>query len=222
MAALRLVRHAQASFGEADYDKLSELGRRQARVLGEWLARDGAVPSRVVLGTMRRHRETLEEIAAAYDAAGLTLPAPEAHAGWNEYDADSLMRVHAPDLVRDKAVHDRRAHFRALGEAMGLWQRGELDGAETWAEFETRTDAALAAALDGAPEGEVLAVTSGGVIGQCVSRALGAGGAAMIRVNMQARNTGWTRFAGRPGRLWLLSFNEAPHLDADPGLATWS
>ena len=34
MAVVYLVRHGQASFGAADYDVLSDAGRRQAAVLG--------------------------------------------------------------------------------------------------------------------------------------------------------------------------------------------
>ena len=39
MATIYLIRHGQASFGAEDYDKLSELGCRQAQVVGEYLAR---------------------------------------------------------------------------------------------------------------------------------------------------------------------------------------
>ncbi|HEX5612745.1 MAG TPA: phosphoglycerate mutase family protein, partial [Burkholderiales bacterium] len=48
MAELYLVRHAQASFGTEDYDRLSELGRRQARWLGEYFAERGMRFDRVV------------------------------------------------------------------------------------------------------------------------------------------------------------------------------
>lgn len=37
MSELYLVRHAQASFGAANYDQLSDLGHRQSRWLGEHL-----------------------------------------------------------------------------------------------------------------------------------------------------------------------------------------
>jgi len=38
MSELYLIRHGQASFGTADYDRLSEKGIRQASVLGDHLA----------------------------------------------------------------------------------------------------------------------------------------------------------------------------------------
>ncbi|MGH3466845.1 MAG: histidine phosphatase family protein, partial [Thermocrispum sp.] len=39
MGAIYLVRHGQASFGAADYDKLSGLGAEQGAVVGEELRR---------------------------------------------------------------------------------------------------------------------------------------------------------------------------------------
>ena len=42
MAELYLIRHAQASFGTSDYDRLSPLGCRQAGALGEYF-RDCAI-----------------------------------------------------------------------------------------------------------------------------------------------------------------------------------
>lgn len=221
MARLRLIRHGQASFGAAVYDRLSEAGWTQARLTGAWLAERAPAPARVIHGTLERQRETADGIAEAFAAAGTALPPFEVHPGLNEYDADALMRAHAPELGRAKAHGDRRGHFRALGEALTLWQAAALDGAESWAAFEARVDDALAAACDAAGDGEVWLVTSGGVIGQAAARALEAGPAVMIRLHMQARNAGWTRLAGRPGRLWLTGFNEAPHLEA-AGAETWS
>ena len=45
-----LIRHAQASFGAADYDNLSELGHRQSAALGAALKRQGVVPDAVFIG----------------------------------------------------------------------------------------------------------------------------------------------------------------------------
>ncbi len=68
--SLWLVRHGQASFGKSDYDNLSEAGHEQAYVLGKDFARRGITPSLLVSGSMKRHRQTLAEIAAG---AGWTL-----------------------------------------------------------------------------------------------------------------------------------------------------
>ena len=64
MGLILLVRHGQASWGAADYDQLSPLGEKQGEVLGSWLAKAGVRPTRLVGGTMRRHRQTAEATAA--------------------------------------------------------------------------------------------------------------------------------------------------------------
>ena len=58
MGVLLLVRHGQASLGAADYDRLSELGYRQARATGARLARADLVIDRMVCGTLARQRDT--------------------------------------------------------------------------------------------------------------------------------------------------------------------
>jgi broad specificity phosphatase PhoE len=56
---LWLIRHAQASFGSADYDQLSERGEQQAQRLAGWLTADPDLQfAHVVCGTLRRHVQT--------------------------------------------------------------------------------------------------------------------------------------------------------------------
>jgi broad specificity phosphatase PhoE len=115
MAELFLVRHAQAAFGTDDYDRLTELGHRQARWLGEYFAARGMAFDRVLTGTLRRHRETLAGIATA-DAA---LPGAEEIEGLNEYRADALITAyqaarglppvdHGADCKPTRTRHSRR------------------------------------------------------------------------------------------------------------------
>jgi broad specificity phosphatase PhoE len=58
MAIIYLIRHGQASFGAEDYDRLSELGRRQSQVLGEYFRGAGVVFDAVYSGDLLRQRET--------------------------------------------------------------------------------------------------------------------------------------------------------------------
>ena len=85
MAELILVRHGQASFGADDYDKLSDLGWRQSRWLGEYLAARGTRFDRVIRGSLRRHTETLDGIG---EGMGKPLDGRE-DARLNEYDSHS-------------------------------------------------------------------------------------------------------------------------------------
>ena len=65
MGNLYLVRHAQASFGAADYDNLSELGHRQSVRLGEYFAKNGVQFDAVLTGTLKRHAQTYAGICQA-------------------------------------------------------------------------------------------------------------------------------------------------------------
>src|SRR5215475_10141502 len=65
MGVLLLVRHGQASLGTADYDRLSDVGRRQAQVTGARLARTDLTVDRVICGGLTRQRDTAEPLLAA-------------------------------------------------------------------------------------------------------------------------------------------------------------
>src|SRR5215212_4740339 len=92
MSVVLLVRHGQASWGAADYDRLSSLGEQQSRVLGAALAARGVRPDLVVRGAMRRHRQTAEAAAAAAGWAGDVVE----DAGWNEFDHQQMLDLHPP------------------------------------------------------------------------------------------------------------------------------
>ena len=59
MGQLFLVRHAQASLGEDNYDQLSPLGMRQSLRLGEYWRELGLTFDTVLCGTLQRHAQTL-------------------------------------------------------------------------------------------------------------------------------------------------------------------
>ena len=50
MSELLVIRHGQASFGQDNYDVLSDLGHEQARAAGAALREAGWVPDRLVTG----------------------------------------------------------------------------------------------------------------------------------------------------------------------------
>jgi broad specificity phosphatase PhoE len=212
MGRLYLVRHGQASFGAADYDQLSALGARQCDALGQWFAARGIHFDAVLRGTLRRHVQSLDAIAAGHGAA---LPEALAWPGLNEYDSAALIRsVHAGPLARPDGPEAYRAHFRLLRQALLRWMAGETrpEGMPSWADF----SAGVAAALDhvrSRHEGPVLLVSSGGPIATAVHLVLGTSPEAMVELNMRIRNSALTEFAYTPKRHVLVSFNHLPHLD---------
>jgi broad specificity phosphatase PhoE len=209
MAELVLVRHAQASFGADDYDRLSELGWRQSRWLGEYLRDRGAAFDVVVRGALRRHAETLAGMA---EGMGRALEASE-DPRLNEYDSHALLSAHLKGRPLPEGG-DRREHFRILREAMYAWTDGTLQGHphEPFAEFRSRVLGALED-LRRASARRVLVVSSGGPIATILAEVLAMPQRGVVDLNLQTRNTGITELQAGASRIHFVSFNNVPHLD---------
>jgi broad specificity phosphatase PhoE len=219
---LWLVRHAQASFGSADYDCLSARGEHQAERLAAWLVADSDLRfAHVVVGTLRRHGQTLDRIAQAFAAAGRALPTVTQDADWNEFDHEAVIRAYAnrhandPVLAAARGSQDRRAIHALLAAALHAWAKGESDAnvPETWAAFGARV-ARARARLDTAPRGKILVVTSGGPITRCAQAALGCDAERAVRLNLALRNTAISEFRGGIDGWQMQIWNMLPHLSS--------
>ncbi|MGC9667585.1 histidine phosphatase family protein [Planosporangium sp. 12N6] len=216
MAVIYLVRHGQASFGAADYDALSELGRQQARLAGQELAGRVRKPLRVS-GTLRRQKDT----------ATLLGPPGAVHdviedSRWNEYDHLQLIGRYAeaadfggadsrgtdPGIVRDS-----RAFQTHLDSALGRWiEQGPGGG---WDSFVSGAVEALHALPDRlVPGQDAVVVTSGGVIAAAVGSLLAAPAPGIVALNRVMVNASITAVLAGSSGLNLLSFNEHAHLGA--------
>jgi broad specificity phosphatase PhoE len=231
MGTLLLVRHGQASAFEDNYDRLSTLGEKQARMLGESWRKRGVQFERVFAGPRVRQQRTAE-IAA--DAGGL--PAPVLVQDLDEMRVEPLFREHMPDLFA------RHAHLAALGDAMlaadgdaarargfarlfeavlQLWVRGEVTtpGVESWLEFRARVRHALALVRAEARGQRIAAFTSAGPVASAVQLALGADDDTTLSLAFRVRNSSVSEFVFSGERFSLASFNETPHL-SDAALVT--
>ncbi|GAA1223554.1 histidine phosphatase family protein [Prauserella halophila] len=210
MGAIHLVRHGQASFGAADYDKLSDLGREQARLVGAELARRQVRVDHAWCGSLSRQRATAE-LALAECAPGVTA---KEDPRWNEYADADVVGTHGGGRPQDAA--DPRGFQRTLEAALAAWTAaGEHSGAaETWPVFRGRVEAAAADVAGALGKGEQAVVfTSGGVIATLCGLLLGAPETHLVTLSRVAVNAGISKLAtGRSG-LTLVSFNEHGHFD---------
>ena len=214
MSLVYLVRHGQASFGAQDYDRLSGLGRQQARWLGGYFAERGLRFARVMAGTLTRQQDTALEVMAAMGADAAQLLT---HAGLDEYHGEALYSAWAGGAdPREQQRADYRAYWRAFRSAMEAWADDRLLGVpESWTQFGARVRAALdEAARDTARDDVVLVVSSGGAIGRALADIAGAPARTAIELNLQCRNSGLCELIAGGGALRLLSFNNVPHLEA--------
>lgn len=213
MATLFLVRHGQASFGAANYDCLSDVGRQQARWLGEYFKGRDIAFKRVVAGSLVRQQDTATEILHGMGAAGTPV---DTHTGLNEYDGEALYRSFTNGA--DHRAHqngDYQDYWRTFRAAFAAWTQDQLTGMpESWGAFGARTQAALSMATEGAArEDALLVVSSGGAIGRAIADLLGAPTQTAIELNLQFRNTGFCELIVGRGTQRLLSFNNVPHLE---------
>ena len=222
MGTLYLVRHGQASFGAADYDRLSELGARQCRALGAYFAERSVAFEAVLRGTLRRHAQSMDAFAEGYASRSLTLPAPLDWPGLNEYDSEALIKsVHPGPLAKPDSPEVYRAHFRLLREAMAAWMacRTAPVGMPTHADWVR----GITSALDhvrSTHSGNVVVFSSGGPISTAVGHVLGTAAETTIELNLRIRNSSLTEFAFTPKRHMLVTYNTVPHLDR-PDRSDW-
>ena len=203
MGELILVRHGQANSHattEADYDRLSDLGRQQAAWLGDWIHGNLGEIDHVLSGTLRRHRQTV-------DAMGL--------------DAETDPRLNEIDYFLLSASARDRLGWPLPGpddfgdhmpRVFAAWERAEIEGTETFAAFETRVGEMLAEAA--VPGRRILCVTSGGPIGMVLRHLLGLDLTRLAQVMLPIYNTSLHRVRVLPKGPILSGFNAVPHLDA--------
>ena len=223
MPTILLIRHAQASYGAADYDVLSDVGAQQVVVLREALVRRGLQNARIVSGPAQRHRQTA---ALAHDRDVPVDPR------WDEYATDAVLAAHGPSTVRlqrsagaaQPPVSSR--HFQSvLDGALGRWIAAGAGGSssQTWDIFLRRVTEAMGDLVNSLVAGETaLVFTSGGAIAAVCSAVLGAPETCFVTLNRVQINTGISKLAiGRSGTT-LVSFNDHGHLeDVDPALVTY-
>ncbi len=218
MGTLYLVRHGQASFGAADYDRLSGLGAQQCAQLGTWMHDRGLRFDGVLRGTLVRHRQSLEAMAGALPG----LPEAVEWPGLNEYDSEAVVRaVFQGELPPATDAVGYRRHFRLLREGLARWMDGTVQpqGMPTWIEFVYGVTSALDH-VRSQFEGNVLLVSSGGPIATAVAQVLSAPASTVIELNLRIRNSALTEFAFTPKRHMLVTYNTVPHLD-HPDRAGW-
>ena len=221
MSELYLVRHAQASFGADDYDRLSDLGHQQSRWLGEHLGKRNVSFDTLVVGDMRRHHETLDGICSGMDIDGndrLVLPGP------NEYNfaemTDAYGISHGDDPLYQQITadpSDRKNYYRLLRKVLSAWTRGEIpDVPETWLDFKTRVSDAQRQLQAMADSGNsILAIGSGGSISTFVGLVLGIPDETIFDLNLQYKNTAISHFFFNTRKMNLTGFNGIPHLDTN-------
>lgn len=239
MTNIYLVRHGQAGTRDS-YDSLSALGRRQARLLGEYFVSQRTEFQAAYVGTLRRQRETAREVAAAYADAGLAFPELSTDTGWDEFDYTHIYSELAPllcaedeefrgeyeevraQIAASAGAHDAEVHRRwrkSDTKIVEAWAAGRYPYAgESWDDFLKRVSGCRVAS-DGAGDSNVVVFTSATPTAVWTARALDIADGRIRRLAGVLQNTSFTLLGLRGEELILLTFNSVPHLNS-PELRT--
>ena len=221
MSELHLVRHAQASFGSANYDQLSDIGHQQSRFLGDYFKQRNMTFDRLIVGDMHRHHQTMDGICAGLDIDGtdrLVLP------GLNEYNFVELTEAYGKTkgdselfqkVIQDPS--DKKNFYRLLRQILTAWTAdGIPDVEETWVQFKTRVKEAQDEIQSMADEGnKILAIGSGGSISTFVGLVLEIPDENVFDLNLQYKNTAISHFFFNQKKMNLTSFNNIAHFESN-------
>jgi broad specificity phosphatase PhoE len=220
-----MIRHGQASFGKDDYDQLSPLGKRQARILAQHFLNTGFHPDAVYSGTMARQTGTAREVLSAYGVARRNVPQLEMLNGFNEYDTAAIVKTLFPDMVKDapslnddlaKMYVSKDSFKRVFEGAMLRWVTGKFDTPEfeSWEALKARVAGSLRLIMEKHGRGKTIVVfTSGGPIAASLAHVLGIAGEGAMYLNWQLVNSSVSRFMCNEERITLAGFNSIAHLE---------
>jgi len=234
MSTLFMIRHGQASFGESDYDKLSELGITQSFFLGEHWVQRGLKLDAALSGLQRRQEHTMEIVGEVYKVAGMEFPEFEMDEGFNEYDAKAIMTRFFPKLLKENkrlqeilaseskgqlnSAEGRKSFQEVFEIVMNSWIKGEaeVDGVESWMSFKDRVVTAIGKIMDKYPDGKNVAVfTSGGAISAALQFALEVSDNKALDLGWVLKNASITEFKYKSDKFTLAGFNMTPHFYED-------
>ena len=216
MSTLTLLRHGQAMFGSADYDRLTPYGEKQARACSEfWRLREVRF-TRIIVGPCKRHMDTVR-----LAVVGLEAPQFEHEPLLNEF-ADATPVIKAAEArtgadLSDASTLPKSEIARIYGEQIRLWSDHDvpMEGVESINEFRQRVARWLASiTASGEPGQQVLVSTSGGVICAVLAEILGLSNVTTGSLMWSIENCSLTGIAWSQKGLSLRYFNQTAHLPA--------
>lgn len=241
MSNIYLVRHGQAGTRDA-YDRLSDLGRRQATLLGEHLAGQGLKFSAAYAGSMKRQEQTASEVRAVYRQLNMEFPEIVTRLQWDEFSLDQIYREIAPYMCEDDPGF--REQYEAMRQEVRL-SRGEQGAAvhrrwlpcdsqivdawiagkypyhgESWNEFRERVAAGRSEMQNGRGKENIIVFTSAMPVAIWTGLALDIADQRIMRLAGVLQNSSYSILRFRADDLRLVTFNAAPHL-TDNSLRTY-
>lgn len=238
MSEILLIRHGQGSFGQGDYDNLSEKGFYQSQLLAEYLSNyrfKNKNIDAIYCGTLKRQQQTAETIIKYFEKKGFQLPELKIDNRLNEYDSIHIIKTIFPILLNDEPsleeeikqiYNDKKAFQRVFEKVMRYWVKTHetYEGIESYSDVKLRVRSFINDIIQENGRGKnIVIVSSGGIIGAIVQLALGFDDETTMRITWQIVNTSMTHLRYNEKELILASFNFFPHIELanEPSLKTY-
>jgi broad specificity phosphatase PhoE len=220
MSTIYVVRHGQASFGEADYDQLSTLGYRQADVVGEYLRDQGIRLDAAYSGDLKRQQETARRALACQ-------PHPVPHTvdpRFNEVRNDEHLEYLLPRVLDshpeikalvDKGLRESKDYQKVIDAVFNYWVSPACndDRVQSWADYSGGVRDAMAEVVQTEGSGRTVAIfTSGGTIATIVAQVLGLTGEQTYPFYEPIFNCSITQLFYSGSRVSLSYFNDRSFL----------
>ena len=208
MPEITMVRHGQAkqnATSEEDYDRLSELGRTQAKWAGEHFRNLQLSFDVIVTGTLTRQIDT--QILMNIDTK-IPVVRDERFNEIRLYDLAGLIkRQFGIDFPEDELSFKRH-----LNLTFKKWENGEiLNPPETFENYKTRVSEGLNEIKDLGEK--ILLVTSGGIIAMAIKHTLDLTTEALGNCLLASCNTGVTKLLHYDQSFIISQINALPHLE---------
>ncbi len=225
MSILYLIRHAQASFGRENYDRLSDLGHQQATILAAHFQNLGLEFDAVYSGSQVRHEQTADACRNNADILKNQFPAVVKTDAFNEYDSENILKTLIPEVIAEEPafeaevaamMQDKRSFQQVYEKIMRRWVNSKqpIKHLETWKAYCDRVMAGLQKIMTAEGSKKKVAVfTSGGPISVCVQQALTLSDDHTLQITWQIMNASVTRLKYSGNRLMLFGFNDVTHLE---------
>ncbi len=220
MATIYLVRHGQASFGAENYDKLSDLGCRQATVVGEYFRDHGVRFDAVYSGDLSRQRNTARLAISSQ-------PADVPHhidARFNEVQNDEQVKFLAPEVIKfdaqikatvDKGLSSSRDYQKVIEAVFNYWVSPACNDSriQSWAEFSGGARQAIADVMEEQGSGKTIGIfTSGGTLATIVAQILGLTGEQTYQLYEPIFNCSVTQLFYSGSKISLSYYNDSSFL----------
>ncbi|MDB4476397.1 histidine phosphatase family protein [bacterium] len=220
MASIYLIRHGQASFGAENYDELSPLGRLQATLTGEYLARTGVTFDAAYSGTLERQKDTGTLALAAQSEAVPLIEDTRLDEVRNdehlEYLLPKILETR-PDIkaVVDQGLDSSKRFQKVIEAVFNYWVSPECDepAIQSWAEYSEGVHSMLRDIIKTQGGGKTIGVfTSGGTIAALTAAVLKLPGSATYQFYEPVFNCSVTQLFYSADRVSLSYFNDCSFL----------